>query len=637
MRKVLWMAVWAPLVFACTYTGTLQEQPLYEGVFPSVRAEGWMETFLERQRCGLSGHPEALSYPYNTCLWSGEIPRQGSHGEDWWRYEQTAYYTDGLLKLAYLTGDDSLADLASRGILYTLDHQLENGLLGVEASRSKTRPERVMWPHAVFFRAMKTYFEKTRDERVPLALEKYYLHYTPQEIGQGRNVVNVEGMVWTWRQTGNRELLDRACEAILEGEYEAKPALLESGDPLHIHGVTFCEYLKLPIILYEATRDSLFLGIARRMEANLSGYNLLPDGVPTSVEWVQGKDLNAGHETCDIADYTWSLGYYLMALSDPSYADAIERAVFNALPGAVTKDFKALQYFSNLNQFIVTGESDPNLYRRGSTWSAYRPTHETECCAGNVHRVMPNYISRMWLDDGDGGLVAALYGPSSVCYKGFCIREETSYPFDNNILFAFSGKEGRLPFSFRIPGWASGFDVKLNGRSLHLDSPEGKFITVRRKWKRGDTLSLHFDAKPQCVDAEGQGYIVQRGPLLYSYPIPQRKEEDLKEYAAMNGKHPDNPDFKSWAFFPAGPFNYALAGPEVEEVSLSNGGYPLDAPPIGLRVPVREIDWPLEEGRFTPRLPSAPKKGRGEIQYITLVPYGCTELRLTVFPYLIEE
>ena len=29
----------------------------------------------------ISGHPEALSYPYNTCLWAGEIPRMGTHGQ----------------------------------------------------------------------------------------------------------------------------------------------------------------------------------------------------------------------------------------------------------------------------------------------------------------------------------------------------------------------------------------------------------------------------------------------------------------------------------------------------------------------------------------------------------------------------
>ena len=70
-----------------------------EGLIGDITPKGWLLEFLQRQKTGLTGHPEALSYPYNTCLWAGEIPRNGNYGEDWWRYEQTAYYTDGLLRL----------------------------------------------------------------------------------------------------------------------------------------------------------------------------------------------------------------------------------------------------------------------------------------------------------------------------------------------------------------------------------------------------------------------------------------------------------------------------------------------------------------------------------------------------------
>ena len=31
----------------------------------------------------------------------------GTHGQDWWRYEQTAYYVDGLLRLGYAIGDEA--------------------------------------------------------------------------------------------------------------------------------------------------------------------------------------------------------------------------------------------------------------------------------------------------------------------------------------------------------------------------------------------------------------------------------------------------------------------------------------------------------------------------------------------------
>ena len=55
-----------------------------------------------------------------------------------------------------------------------------------------------------------------------------------------------------------------------------------------------------------------------------------------------------------------------------------------------------------------------------------------------------------------------------------------------------------------------------------------------------------------------------------------------------------------------------------------------------IRIPVKRIKWELEGGKYTPRVPSpadvevlSPK-----VEYLELVPYGVTELRLTVFPVI---
>ncbi len=133
---------------------------------------------------------------------------------------------------------------------------------------------------------------------------------------------------------------------------------------------------------------------------------------------------------------------------------------------------------------------------------------------------------------------------------------------------------------------------------------------------------------------------VERGPLVYSYSIP-KKLSIVKDYARSTE------DFPAFEMLPDanGFWNYAL--------SLANGdiileqrevtAYPWDEgnAPIKLKVPVKKvINWrmkrvpddQLQEMVFkTPQIPQSPELN-DETEYIELVPYGSTTLRITVFP-----
>ena len=148
--------VLAFLFMGMTTTVLAQDSAKFKtGNNTNIQPKGWLQTLLQRQHDGLTGHPEALSYPYNTCLWAGEISRSDeSYGDNWWRYEQTAYYTEGLLKLGYELGATEMIDKAMEGIEYTLAHPNADGMLGNSTLVGIT------WPMSVFFRVLQAKYEQ---------------------------------------------------------------------------------------------------------------------------------------------------------------------------------------------------------------------------------------------------------------------------------------------------------------------------------------------------------------------------------------------------------------------------------------------------------------------------------------------
>ena len=193
----------------CSLAGNVSKYDA--GGVPDIHPKGWLLTLMQRQHDGLTGHPEALSYPYNSCLWAGEISRPDeSYGDNWWRYEQTAYYTDGLLRLGYELNAGEIVDKAMEGIEYTLANATDAGVLGNSSLVGIT------WPMSVFFRVLQAKYEHDGDPRIPKALERHYLNFTEEDLAGGivggRNIMSLEGILWTYGKTGNEKLLKLAAE-----------------------------------------------------------------------------------------------------------------------------------------------------------------------------------------------------------------------------------------------------------------------------------------------------------------------------------------------------------------------------------------------------------------------------------------
>ncbi len=636
------------------YSGNLRALPP-----GAVRPEGWLRGYLEKQAAELGSKLPQVSWPFTNAYWAEE-----QEGESWWPWEQTAYWIDGATRLALVLQDEELLAQTRKPIEYTLSHADTEGYLGPEFFEEPTG-DCHRWPQNVFFRALSAYadgqpLQKATAMRIAEAMQRHYLSDDASYGKPVRNVTNIEDMLWCYEKTGDPRLLALAENAWREfmtvagdpdhGDLSAIRVLIDA--PIDSHGVTYAETSKLPAILYMYTGKDEYLRFALGAQRRVLDHHMLIDGIPSTTEWYRTITPLDSHETCDISDHTWSWGYMLMATGDASWADRVERACFNAAPGAIKNDWKALQYFSCPNQFLATLNSDHNWMEPGGRLMAYQPNpgQHTACCGGNVHRIFPNYVIRMWMKSNDGGLAAVLYGPSKLETTAGAdnqpieIVQTTSYPFDEKIQFTIhAGRAVTFPLSLRIPAWCGKPLLTVNGAPVDASQKRNGFLILHRSFNPGDVVALTLPMKVAVTHWPQNGIGIERGPLVYALHI----KEDWS--TRVEPKY-TTAEFPSWEATPASAWNYGIAldpaklasEVEVKKMPLTpnEAEDPWVNPPIELTAPARRIeDWELTVNaedpsqKFTPPLPDLrASKVSATVERISLVPYGSTQLRITIFP-----
>ena len=617
----------------------------------AIKGSGHLLFFLNRQNEGLSSHFKEQGYPFDTPMWNGGVGKiipasvichdRGTETplqESWWPYEQSAYLLDGLLRLGILLNDQEKIALFEKNVKWLIEHPTTEGLLGHCYNDSASE-----WPMAVFFRAVYCYCEAAEAAAVREAFIRHFSVITPEQLSCGfRNINNLEGLLKVYEWTDDDTLLEKAFKAYhlhnqrnkspFENEFELYWDRLTSGHNFVIHGVSFCEALKIPVMLSLYSKDSSWLqGAEKALKDVLSRHEQIP-GLPSSNEDFAGRDPLQGYETCVITDFTWTLGYFLMATGKAEYADRIEKIIYNALPGSLTKDFKTLQYLSSPNQVIVSDSANHSFFYRGSaTFRQFRSDHSAQCCTGNVHRALPNFLLRLWMKDHQNAPVAAMYGPSIYCNSfggiDYSIEEVTEYPYAETILFCFHMRKTlHMPFTFRIPGWCKAGTVVLNGEKIDLSLKQGSYVTLKRIWKDSDILQIHL---PMCPVQKTDRYWswFECGPLVFTFPVPATEKRET-----------DSP-FSPRNFYPAGAWNYGVSpDTEIKIVRNAMTESPIEHPPVCLCIsafPVTGFDS-LEQGRYTPELPLFCASA-GKVGEIQLVPYASTNLRVTAFPDAVKR
>ncbi|MFZ2024520.1 MAG: beta-L-arabinofuranosidase domain-containing protein [Terracidiphilus sp.] len=620
----------------------------------SILPRGWLSEQLRIQADGLSGHLDET--------WADVGPNSGwlgGTGESW---ERGPYYLDGLVPLAWLLDDPALKAKARRFVDWTLDHQAPDGMIGPASNND-------WWPRIVMLKALAQYQEFTGDARVIPVMEKY-LQFQLSELpkrplrdwAKFRWQDELLSVIWLYNRTGHSWLIDLAALLHTQGHdwmaqfadfqytqrVTAEYLKLESGNglkdlALSTHGVNNGQGVKTGPLWSLVSGAQSDLAAAATMVTELNKYHGLPNGMFSCDEHLAGLNPSQGSELCTVVEYMFSLEQALAVTGDSTLGDLLERLAYNALPGTFTDDMWAHQYNQEPNQVECSLHRKPWV-SDGPESNLYGLEPNFGCCTANYHQGWPKFAASLFMlsgaqdHDREDGLVAATYAPCEVHAilrgKAVHIVEETNYPFHNIVRITVNPSSPlRFPFQLRIPAWASGTSIRVNGELMSAQAA-GSFATIDRTWNPGDRLEISFPMPPRVSRWFQGSAAIERGPLVFSVGIGE-------SWVKLR----DRGMTADWQVFPTDQWNYALAlnpdSPEkeiaVEEKEIGGMPFARRSTPVSMRVKARKLeDWRSEDGAANPPPQSPVKSGLPE-ETVTLIPYAAAKLRITAFPLLKKD
>lgn len=611
----------------------------------SIRPAGWLRSQLQIQATGLSGHLGET--------WPDVGPNSGwlgGTGESW---ERGPYYMDGLVPLAYLLDDPWLKAIAQKFIDWTLDSAESSGMFGPKSNDD-------WWPRIVMLKALAQYQEATNDSRVIPVMSRYFAHqlktlpFRPlRNWGRYRWQDEVISVIWLYNRTGNSELLELANLLHRQGynwqaqfvdfKYTQRTTPQSIGltatsgltnASMQTHGVNNAMAIKMSPVWSLISGSEADRRAVLRMLAELDHYHGLPNGMFSADEHFAGRNPSQGTELCTVVETMFSLEQSLAILGEPELGDRLERIAFNALPGAFTDDMWAHQYNQEPNQIIVGLHHKP-WTTDGPESNLYGLDPNFGCCTANYHQGWPKFASSLFMLSADDGLVAAAYAPCEVRTRihdiDIHVAEETEYPFRGVIRLTVNpASPVSFPFLLRIPIWAAGASLSVNGKLAPAPQP-GIFARIERTWNRGDVIQIEFPLAPRASRWYNNSVALERGPIVFSYGIG---EDWLK--LRDRGMTAD------WQVYPTTPWNYALAmrsenvarDVSVAESAVGEEPFTAKGAPVTLQVKARRLPtWLGVDGVADP-VPQSPVSSDQPVESLALVPYAAAKLRITAFPQL---
>lgn len=635
--------------------------------------EGWLHHLLRAQADGLSGHVHEIWKDL-----SDDSAWLGGNGEAW---ERGPYYLDGLVPLAWLLDDPLLQLRKQKWVEALLAGRRLDGNFGPVRN-----PD--IWPRFVAMKALFQEYESSRDSRIPEMLLGYCrfldrtLEKNPPHFWASARSLEPLGVIFRLEEMFPDPFWDSLVSKLRAGMIdwfslfrdfpypeptanylsrglfriarkflipldEARKKSLKPQPPLsadavrkagskrtnrvmlETHGVNLAMALKYPAWYGRWSGNEALESLGKQGFETILLHHGLPIGAFSGDEHLSGTSPSQGAELCEIAEMMFSFEEALRATGDVWYADRLEILAYNAFPSTFTPDMCRHQYVQQPNQ-IAADLRIRDFYDTDRDGNVYGLAPNYGCCLANLHQGFPKFALHQILGE-ESGIVIAGYAPCALTSRfgeePFTLRIFGDYPFRDRALLRWEDSP-RIPLSLRlrIPADTTA-EISVNGVSRG-SFPSG-WTVFRERWNPGDEISLAFDRPLRTVRNADGSVSFWKGCLLLARPI-------IGKTAVIRGK----PPFTDIAMEGTDPrWNAApwlIDGvPDLEsaeENSLSSQPFSGDPPPLKFIFSGARVEnWKKRHHSAGP-VPDSPVPG-GDMK-IELVPYGCTNLRISAFPAL---
>lgn len=258
--------------------------------------------------------------------------------------------------------------------------------------------------------------------------------------------------------------------------------------------------------MYEITGDSDWLEVIKLFwKAAVTDRGMFSTtGMNAGEFWVpphmQGHFLGSSdQEFCTVYNMVRTASYLLKYTGEAQYADYIERALYNGFLAQQNAQTGMPAYFLPLGA--------------GSRKKWGTKTRDFWCCHGTMVQAQTLYPELVWFTDGDK-ITAAQYIPSEFTAEmngaNVTVSQTTGMKYYNDQAFFDEKDDGqmsrwllkfsvkcdkpvRFTLSLRVPEWAKGVELEVNGKNTAAPVKDG-WLDITSDWQN-DSVQVFFPSE----------------------------------------------------------------------------------------------------------------------------------------------